>query len=258
MDEPARRRGDAIEIAGDYQHKAIQSPNPVQRFWHETKKLVIADMLPPLPEDFALDVGCGSGVISSYLGQVSRRVLGIDGSRRAIEYATQTFAGGGVAFELGLVDELFAIDEAPNKIYCMEVIEHIHRDQGVQMLRCFHRLLPKDGRVLLTTPNYHSPWPLIEWGLDRFSNAPHLDGDQHIMQYTPRRIRAVAAESGFDVIELRTVSLFAPWLAALSWRLARTVHPIEAKWPFLPGCIIACVLAPSNPPDPAPLSANLG
>ena len=241
--EPMRRTGDAVRIRGDYQHRAITSGRSVQRFWHYIKKLTIAELLPPDARDFAIDVGCGSGVVSSYLGEYGATVLGVDENPSAIEYATRQFANENVSFRSALADGMLATDRPADKIYCLEVIEHVYPRQAVDMLRVFHDLLTPGGRVFLTTPNYRSLWPLIEWGLDRFTSAQDMHGDQHVTHYNPRSLSAACQEAGFRVDRIATVACLAPWIAALSWNLAIRVHRVEiGSWPLV-GSIIACTLS---------------
>ncbi len=238
-----RRTGDTIEIQGDYQYRAATSGHPVQRFWHKTKTLTIAELLPPGSQDFVIDAGCGSGVVSSFLGEFGATVLGVDGSRCAIEFATSQFGSQNVSFREALVDETLVIGKPANKIYCLEVIEHIYREQALSMLRVFHDLLDCGGKVFLTTPNYRSLWPLIEWGLDRFSGAAQLDGDQHVTHYNSRSLSAVCGEAGFQLDKVVTVACMAPWIAPISWNLAVRMHRAEIRSSTLVGSIIACTLS---------------
>ena len=237
-----RRFGDSIKISGDYQHNAIHSPNRVQRFWHLSKKQAIARFLPPRKEDFVLDVGCGSGVIAGFLGESGAEVLGLDGNPEAIAFATDTYSKPNVQFQLGLVDEQFDVARPVAKIYCLEVIEHIHLNQARDMLRVFHDLLTPDGAVFITTPNYASLWPLIERLMDVFHLAPQMSVHQHVEHYTIPKLKRLCRETGFVVEAVHTANFVAPWLALLSWRAAEKVDALESgsKWPF--GSIIISVL----------------
>ncbi len=237
-----RRTGDTRQIDGGYQHRAIQSKNPVQRFWHASKLMLISDLLPPDASDFVLDVGCGSGVIASFLGKTSRRVLGIDGNLEAITYAREHFASENVSFLQGLVDDQLQLDEPPDKIYCLEVIEHIHEWQGLAMLKSFKNLLRPGGKVFLTTPNYRSLWPLIEYGMDHLTSAPKMQGDQHIAKYNAYKLTRLAKDAGFSISALATSCFLAPWMAPLSWRGAECMHRLETKSGIFPGSIIVCIL----------------
>lgn len=236
-----RRTGDTVVIDGGYQHRAMDSGNAVQRFWHHTKKLLIAELLPPDPDDFVIDVGCGSGVITSHLGGLAGKAAGIDGNPLAHEYAVEHFQKGNVSFIKALVDENLALPAPPDKIYCLELIEHIHPEQGLALLRNLRAMSAPGARMLLTTPNYRSLWPVIEWALDRLTSAPQLDGHQHVAHYHPGRLSALAAAGGWEVEDMRTVSFLAPWLAPASWRLATRAHELESKAGWIPGAIVAGV-----------------
>jgi 2-polyprenyl-3-methyl-5-hydroxy-6-metoxy-1,4-benzoquinol methylase len=72
--------------------------------------LSIKRYLPPKPSDTVLDVGCGSGVVTSFLGEFGATVVGIDGNLDAIQFANQQFSHPNVKFQLGLVDENIQLD----------------------------------------------------------------------------------------------------------------------------------------------------
>jgi len=80
-----RRVGDNQNIDGNYQYNAVTKGNCIQKFWHYSKQLAIKNILPPAKKDLVL--GCGSGVIASYLGKFGANILGIDGNTKAIEFA---------------------------------------------------------------------------------------------------------------------------------------------------------------------------
>ncbi len=105
-----RRTGDIVEISGDYQYRALTEGGAVQRFWHYSKQLAISRFLPVQPGQRAIDVGCGSGVISSFLGRRGAEVLGVDSNPQAVEFATGKFATDNVRFAHGLVDETFHVE----------------------------------------------------------------------------------------------------------------------------------------------------
>lgn len=241
-DNNTRRLGDTIRIDGGYQHRAMYSKNAIQRFWHHTKFLIINELLPPKQPDFVIDVGCGSGVITSYLGKYSRKVLGIDCNSLAISYARRHFKSENVDFIEALVDENLILPEQPVKVYCLELIEHIFYEQALMMLRNIRNLSAQGVMMLITTPNYKSMWPAIEWAMDRFTSAPQMDEHQHVTRYDKKRLMELALKSGWHVKDIRTISFLSPWIAPLSWKLATTVHYIEEKTNYIPGSIIVSVL----------------
>jgi len=237
-----RRTGDTVGISGDYQYRALTEGGAVQRFSHYSKQLVITRWLPPQPGQKVIDVGCGSGVISSFLGRLGAQVLGVDVNPSAVEFAANKFATDNVKFKLGLVDETFRPGWQADRIYCLEVIEHVYAHQALSMLRVFRSLLAPGGRVLLTTPNYVSAWPLIEWVMDTFGLAPRLRGRQHVQWYNRWKLRRLCIDAGFEVERITSYCFLAPWLAPLSWALAEKVADLEGRADLGAGAILACVL----------------
>jgi 2-polyprenyl-3-methyl-5-hydroxy-6-metoxy-1,4-benzoquinol methylase len=230
-----------VAVPGDYQHRAATQGPAVQRFWHFAKRLAIARYLPPGAGELVLDVGCGSGVVSGYLGDSGARVVGIDPHGPAIAYAATAFARSNVTFVNTTIDRV-RLERAADKIYCLEVIEHLSKDEADELLKAFHRMLRSDGRVLVTTPNLHSAWPVIEWAVDVAGRAPRMRGAQHVEMYHARRLRALAERNGFTVRSIRSMCLLAPWVAGISWRLAIRLFAVEARLPGRPGPILVAVL----------------
>jgi 2-polyprenyl-3-methyl-5-hydroxy-6-metoxy-1,4-benzoquinol methylase len=237
-----KRLGDTIKIAGDYQHKAITEGFTIQRFWHHAKILSILKFLPPSPGDHVLDVGCGSGVVTAFLGSLRARAVGIDINQEAIGFAEEFYASEDVSFRLGAVDRLDENDGSVDKVYCIEVIEHIYKSQAETMLREFHRVLRPGGKLFLTTPNYRSMWPLIEWAMDHSGLFPTLSGHQHVEHYTTGALGKLCIEQKFEVVLMATTCLFSPWISLVNWKAAEALFALELKVPVHLGSIVTAVL----------------
>jgi len=237
------RHGDSIEIRGDYQHRALTQGNRIQRFWHYSKILAIEKLLPPHRGDKVVDVGCGSGVITDFLARCGAHAVGIDANPDAIRFAQQTYSSPRTLFRHGLADQPLGQDASVDKVYCLELIEHIHASQASVLLDHVHRLLRPGGRLFLTTPNYHSLWPVIEWLMDRLGLAPHMAGHQHVELYNRKKLRRLFLASGFSCEFMGTMCFLAPWIAPLSWRCARRLARVELGASSIPGCLVVCVLS---------------
>jgi 2-polyprenyl-6-hydroxyphenyl methylase/3-demethylubiquinone-9 3-methyltransferase len=224
-----RRTGDTIAIPGDYQARAIAEGFVVQRYWHSRKLELIRRVCPPRGDSRALDVGCGSGVVSNFLAGLARSVDAVDGSPAALEYARRNAAGCNMKFHLGLVDEIDLPPGSFDRIYCLEVIEHVFPDQIVKLLRLLGVLLAPDGRLLVTTPNYGSLWPVIEWTMDRLRLAPRMEQDQHVTHLDAGSLRRLLEQSGLTVVDLGRFCGAAPFLSVLSWKLAAAVDGLERR-----------------------------
>lgn len=228
-----RRVGDTVAIGGDYQYRAVtEGPRP-QRFWHDTKRWLARRYLAPKPDERVLDIGCGSGVVAAAMADASvRECLGIDGSADAVAFASRQFRRPNLRFERCLVDELDLPEGYFDAAVCMELVEHIHLDQGRILLDSLYRLLRPGGRLLITTPNYRSAWPLIEWALDRSGKVPQLAGDQHVTFYNHRSLRGLWQAGGWRPLRQHTCCTVAPWAAAVNWKLAEALRDAEARLPF--------------------------
>jgi 2-polyprenyl-3-methyl-5-hydroxy-6-metoxy-1,4-benzoquinol methylase len=221
-----RRDGDAIEIPGDYQARALESPRAAQRFWHAAKLRLIDRVATPTPHARLADAGCGSGVIAAHAGGIAREVIGFDANRAAIDYASATYGSERVRFVLGPFERI--VEEGPfDQIYCLEVLEHLYHEQAVETLRLFARAARPGARLFVTTPNAHSAWPLIEWSLDRLRLVPTLAEAQHLTLFSRTTLRQAMDVGGWRVEELGTFNGVAPFVAPVSEALARALERAE-------------------------------
>lgn len=228
LEAPPRCVGDRIAIGGDYQFRAVSAGPAPQRFWHEAKLREAQRWLQPRAGELILDVGCGSGVLAARLAACPGvRVMGVDANPAAIAFASRQFQQPNLEFRQGLVDELNLAPASVDKIAFLEVIEHIHVHQGLAVLQSFRRILRPGGRLVVSTPNERSLWPLIEWTVDRLGLVPHLAEDQHVAFYDAAALAALGRQAGLRVVSCRSINFAAPWLALLSWRLAEAAHRLE-------------------------------
>src|ERR1700759_3719495 len=80
-----------------------------------------------LPEGAeVLDVGCGNGVISRYLGGKGFNVQGVDVSEKAIEKARSLNHYSNVKFDVISAEQLVANGRQYHAVICSEVIEHLN------------------------------------------------------------------------------------------------------------------------------------
>lgn len=233
--------GDAIEIDGGYQHRALISGFVVQRFWHAEKLRVIEKFSRPASGERVLDIGCGSGVVSDALRTHGASVIAVDGNSKAIDYARRTFGREGIQFHHCQVEDLPAPANSIDRSYCFEVVEHLYINQVESLLRNAHRLTRPGGTITLTTPNYSGVWPAIEKTLDVLRLVPHLDGDQHVTRFTANRLSDVLGANGWTVELMTTFSTIAPWVSVAGWNLARRVAVFEDSLDLRWGSILLAV-----------------
>jgi 2-polyprenyl-3-methyl-5-hydroxy-6-metoxy-1,4-benzoquinol methylase len=221
-----RREGDAIHISGDYQARALSSERAAQRFWHEAKFRLIERVAMPGKGDRVLDAGCGSGTISHFLSTYAGDVTGVDSNPSAIRFAREAFKAPNLQFRLGQFDDLRS-GKPFDRIYCIEVIEHLYEHQVADVLGLFHELTNPGGELFLTTPNYRSAWPLIEWLLDKFALVATLQEAQHVTRFTKGKLSEVCERAGWKVRCIGTFNGVSPFIAPISRRLALGMERLE-------------------------------
>jgi SAM-dependent methyltransferase len=142
-----------------------------------------------------LDAGCGTGYGTAILAAAgARRVVGVDVSKDAIEYARSSTAPAPVSeFSLGSIHELPFEDSTFDLAVCFEVIEHVDdQDLAISELR---RILRPTGVLVMSSPNRNVYPP----------GNPH-----HTHEYVPEELE-LALASQFKNVRLYRQS---PWLAA--------------------------------------------
>jgi 2-polyprenyl-3-methyl-5-hydroxy-6-metoxy-1,4-benzoquinol methylase len=235
-----RRERDAIAIPGDYQARALESPRAAQRFWHAAKIRLIDRVAPAKPGSRVADAGCGSGVIADHLARTAAMVVGFDSNPAAIDFALKSYGSPRLEFVLGPFERI--VEQGPfDQIYCLEVLEHLYEEQAVETLRLFARAGAPGAELFLTTPNYRSAWPLIEWALDRLALVPTLDEAQHLTLFTKASLRRTVDAAGWKPYDLGAFNGVAPFLAPLSERVARAAERGEfAARRILPLSLLFC------------------
>ena len=101
-----------------------------------------------------LDVGCGNGNISRFIGSFGHQVLGIDISDTTIEKARELTNMPNVQFRNVSAEDLMS-KEKYDVIVCSEVIEHLSLPSGVVV--ALAGLLKPYGTLIVTVPNGFGP-----------------------------------------------------------------------------------------------------
>ena len=199
-------------------------------FWHDLKFRAVAARLDGVGK--VLDVGCGPGTfIGNYLGNVD--CLGIDVSAPQIDYANRRYGTVRHRFSTEALAGLGDAGERFDAVTLIEVIEHLASADARGLLDEVRRLLSPQGRLVVTTPNYRSLWPLIEWGVNRVSRVTYEQ--QHINKYDRGRLAADLAHAGYAKVDIGTAVGLAPFAAVLGRRPARWLDAVERSIGHL-GC----------------------
>jgi len=206
---------------GDLDEKAYYSDLFVQKFWQRKK---IDDVLKFIGSNcLILDIGSGSGMISKFASE-KNIVVPFDISKKCISNSLKLnpslFGVVGDAMEIPFKDNSF------DTIICVELIEHLQNPD--KCMNEIHRVLKDNGNLIMTTPNYRSFWPLLEFLWDEFGRGRNYRF-QHISKFNIDSIKNTLTKYNFRIKSIRTTFLFTPFIAIFSEELAKLALSIESK-----------------------------
>jgi SAM-dependent methyltransferase len=149
-----------------------------------------------LPEDRAapvLDLGCGDGRLLALLGRHGfREVVGVDRSPAQVERSRRLAPAAEVL--LGDAGEILGRRPgAFSAIFCIDVLEHLTRDELLATLRRIAAALRPGGSLIAQVPNAESP----------FHGAIRYGDLTHELAFTVPALRHLFAATGFERCDFR-------------------------------------------------------
>jgi 2-polyprenyl-3-methyl-5-hydroxy-6-metoxy-1,4-benzoquinol methylase len=228
-DRPAEASFDYSGIPLGYYDDIARNGHPVRRLWHLSKFERVIDYLPTRPGQSILDIGCFAGTFLSLLDtKTFDRQLGVDILPEQIAYANRQHGSARRSFRhIRDLTGLAAVEGTFDCVTFIEVIEHLRPDEIRVVLEQVARLVAPGGKLVVTTPNYASAWPLIELLLNKVSDVTYEE--QHITRFTyaniVRRLEEIWPGFGdtFELEQKTTTHLVTPFLAWASFDAARAL-----------------------------------
>jgi SAM-dependent methyltransferase len=152
-----------------------------------------------------VDLGGGSGEVTSLLGWDPDRTVVLDGNPALIGHARGKLGLSGIR---GGVDHIPLSDRSLEAVCLLDVLEHL--DDPVATLQEARRVLAPSGRLIVHVPAH--PW--------LWSTSDEQLG--HRRRYTRRLLTHELADAGFEAVILTHVF---SWLVPIMWLLRRVVRP---------------------------------
>jgi 2-polyprenyl-3-methyl-5-hydroxy-6-metoxy-1,4-benzoquinol methylase len=240
---------DYHSVAGDYQYRALHSGHPMQRFWHRGKLTLVERLVRKhlTAGSRLLEIGCGAGNLLMQAMVRDSFPVALDLSMQALTFVRSRFeeaaSGPDAPCAYACVQSIGELLPLPGDTFdCVilsEVIEHLPVPE-VSILEAA-RVLRPGGRLLVTTPNYRSLWPVMEWMVDRSNKAPQMAGEQHISRFNPKLLRRLLVDCRLDEEYFGTIYNLSPFLSLVSQPAAEKQLAHELDHPSRAGMILVAV-----------------
>ena len=168
---------------------------------YETNRTqIMKEIIPGTQTGVALDIGCGPGYYTKILKEKGWRatIIDTDSSNIAIarQYAEKEYIGDAISILQKLPSNKFEL------VLCLEIIEHMSKQDGQVMLENVRRTLKRGGHLLLSTPNKISPEGLggYFWG-EKIRGWPKWDAwdPTHVHIYSSFEIINFLKNKGFSI-----------------------------------------------------------
>ncbi len=143
-----------------------------------------------------LDVGAGCGFLLEIALARGWEVYGTEFTDDAVEYCKEK----GIQMRKGSLDEVNFDPEMFDVVTSIEVIEHINNPNV--LVSEMKRVIRPGGKVYMTTPNFNA---VLRYRLK--SQYDVIDFPLHLCYYTPKSLRKLYTNHGFEVEKLRTTGI---------------------------------------------------
>ena len=148
------------EIESGYYEKILSegltSSSGIQSNWHNLTFLKVKRFL---TKDLNhLDYACGSGSLIGYYSNSNS--IGFDIAKDQTEYANKKFKSNNKFFTSCKNDILKK--EFFDVITVNGLFEYLNNDEILELLNFFKKILKKDGKIIITTPNYFGIFKIFE------------------------------------------------------------------------------------------------
>lgn len=214
------------DIEPGYYDKIIQlgleKNKGLQSNWHNCTYKKVLDLINNSSNN--LDFACGSGTfIGRYL---QSKATGVDIALEQVNYARSKFKD----------KNFFSVEEFNNlnteekfeTITVLGLIEFLTVNEFLVILKQLRELLDKNGKIVLTTPNYSILFRIIQklsiiFGVNNYSEVT-------ISKFTKNKITNILQRSDFEDIEVKKIVNFGIFFSIFSHNLGLKIEKLIEKY----------------------------
>ncbi len=167
-----------------------------------------------------LDVGAGTGAFAHTMQQAGWQVIGLEPDALARENALKNYG-----LPLETLDSLPSLPATSFDVITLwHVLEHVHDLHGY--LRNFHKLLNKEGVLMIAVPNYCS------YDAEVYQNCwAAYDVPRHLYHFSPKSIKVLLQAHGFNVEQLKPMWFDSFYVSMLSEKyMLKHGNLVRAFW----------------------------
>ncbi len=203
-----------LGIAPDYQFKAYNSKNIIQRNWHRNKFSALWYLISKFgdaKDKTVFDLGTGSGNFELLFNDDVKKIIGADYNQEALDFLNSKITEKKInnvdtmLFDITNFTDV-QLPKAFDYMIMIDVIEHIDIKHSRKLLTAIKNYLSKDGKIIIITPNYSSLWVLIEKLLDRIGIVPKFDKAQHIARFNAKSLKELFEAEGYHEVYASTIN----------------------------------------------------
>lgn len=142
-----------------------------------------------------LDIGCGFGLLLKSAQEQGFEVLGVEKEQKAVEMAAKKW---GLPVIKGEFPEVKLECDSFDVVTCLDVLEHVKNPQN--FLSSLHRILKKDGLLVVQAPNIESMMAKITGQRWNWLLLP-----SHLWHFSPHTFKTLVETHGFKTLTLKTL-----------------------------------------------------
>ena len=226
------------DIPIGFYDKIYKRKKGIQSKWHHIHYNLVKKILGNYKKH--LDVGCAGGTFINFLDK-DKFSYGADVSNNQIKYAKKNYQTKKHKFYLIKNNTLPFKDKSFDVVTNLQLMEHLTLENNEKLLKEIKRVLKPKGKLIITTPNYFSPWFFLEKIVNLLNEIKY--NEQHITFFNKKNITLFLNKLEFKNIFVSTNMFLSPFFAIFDWEISDIIQKFEDKFlnhPFRLFLFVVC------------------